>query len=153
MQTHTAWQIGRVSPAPTWEHKRMIFSKTKAVKADTSSSRKRESALPVWTEIFLYKHRGGLAITIKGKSPKTGEASATAQLCQHCRAAQRPCTFTGPVPPSRPPQSCLPRCREESAHCCSLRGGQLQLLNKAEPHHIRAQDRREERNRLLLQRQ
>lgn len=81
----------------------IFFQDKRAMKADTPSGTKRESALPVWTEIFLCKHCRGLAITMKGKSPKTGKVLATAQLCQHRRAAKRPCTFLGPAPPSCPP--------------------------------------------------
>lgn len=117
-----------------------FFQNKRAMKADTPSGRKRESALPAWTEIFLYKYRRSLASTIKGKSPKMGEALATAQLCQHCRAAERSLNVhrasatlasTPVLPPSLQAGICW-----LLLTCSRLRGGPLQLLNKAEPHHI-----------------
>lgn len=99
LQTHAAWWDG-------FPHTRIIFPQDKRVReAAPRSGKKRESALPAWTGIALHKHRRGLAITTKGKSPSVGKALHAAQRCQQGRA-------------SPGVHLVLPCAAEEAAGCC-----------------------------------
>lgn len=91
---------GWVSP-----HKDYFPQDKRVREAAPRAGKKQESALPAWTGIALHKHRRGLAITTKGKSPSVGKALHAAQRCQQGRA-------------SPGVHLLLPRAAEEAAGCC-----------------------------------
>lgn len=99
----------------------------------TTPGRKRESAPPVWMEPFPHKHRGGLAMPVKGNSslqvslwPLPSYASTAGQ---HGGPARSQATVT---------LASIPGIPAAGRNLLPAEGGQVQLLHKAEPQHIPA---------------